>query len=208
MNPITHFLLGWGVATVTELDKRERALVTVAGIAPDFDGLGIVAEKLTLDSSRPLLWWTEYHHLLGHNLTFAFVCCVAAFLLAKQKIKTALLAFFSIHLHLLGDLAGARGPEGEQWPIPYFWPLSEKVQMVWQHQWALNAWPNFLITILGLTLLFRVAAKQGHSPLEFFSARADRSFVQTVRQRLKIEAANSTSSLIIGLIFSTAIFIF
>jgi LexA-binding, inner membrane-associated putative hydrolase len=185
MNPITHFLIGWGVATSCELDRRERALITVAAIIPDFDGLGIVAEKITLDWDKPLLWWTEYHHLLGHNLTFALVYSLAAFMLAKRKMKTALLVFLSLHLHLLGDIVGARGPEGEQWPIPYFYPFEDSLQLVWEHQWALNAWPNFVITILGLAWMFRIAAKAGFSPLEFFSQKADAAFVNTVRQRLK-----------------------
>ncbi len=31
--------------------------------------------------------------------------------------RIPLLVLFSFHLHLLGDLVGARGPDGDQWPI-------------------------------------------------------------------------------------------
>jgi len=44
MSPITHFLLGWIVANTDRLNRRERALVTVAGVIPDLDGAGVVAE--------------------------------------------------------------------------------------------------------------------------------------------------------------------
>jgi hypothetical protein len=47
MSPITHLLISWVVADADALSKRERAIVTVAGLAPDIDGVGIVAEVLT-----------------------------------------------------------------------------------------------------------------------------------------------------------------
>ena len=54
------------------------------------------------------------------------------------------LAALSFHLHLLGDIIGAKGPEGYQWPIPYFQPFSNSLQITWEGQWAINAWPNSL----------------------------------------------------------------
>src|ERR1035438_4282758 len=72
MSPITHFLMGWAVAnSVPSLGKRDRALVTWASVVPDLDGLGIIADRLTRNSSHPLNWWGDYHHVLGHNLGFA-----------------------------------------------------------------------------------------------------------------------------------------
>lgn len=184
MNPISHFLIGWGVATAVDLNKRERAAVAVAGIIPDLDGIGIIAEKLTADSPTPLIWWTEYHHVLGHNLTFGLLVAATAFAIASHRGKTGLLALLSFHLHLLGDLVGARGPEGYQWPIPYLFPFSESPQLAWEGQWALNAWPNFLITIIALAWMFLAAARKGYSPLELVSGKADAVFVATVRKRL------------------------
>ena len=35
MSPITHFLAGWALANTTELNPRERMLVSVAGVIPD-----------------------------------------------------------------------------------------------------------------------------------------------------------------------------
>lgn len=187
MSPITHFLTGWLVANAPDgLGRRERALVTLAGVVPDADGLGLVAELLTRDSPRPLLWWTQYHHVLGHNLLFGVLAASAAAGLSKRRRWLAgALAFVSFHLHVLGDLIGARGPDGDQWPIRYLWPFSD-VGFTWAGQWELNAWPNFAITGAALLLTFLLARRRGYSPLEMISARADRSFVQTLRARFPL----------------------
>ncbi|MDB6125643.1 MAG: rane-bound metal-dependent hydrolase [Pedosphaera sp.] len=70
MSPVTHFLIGWITANTADLNRRDRAIVTVAGIIPDLDGIGIVAEVLTRNSAKPLTWWSDYHHVLGHNVGF------------------------------------------------------------------------------------------------------------------------------------------
>src|SRR5439155_16872889 len=114
MSPITHFLMGWAVAnSVPSLAKRERAMVTWASVVPDVDGLGIIAERLTQNSHHPLTWWSDYHHVLGHNLGFAIIVGALAAIFANQRIKVTLLVLISFHLHLLADLVGARGPDGD-----------------------------------------------------------------------------------------------
>ena len=191
MNPITHFFMGWAVAnSVPSLNQRERALVTWASVVPDIDGLGIIAERLTRNSRHPLYWWSDYHHILGHNLGFAIVVSVIAALLAKQKVKTTLMVFFSFHLHLFADLIGARGPDGNQWPIPYLLPFSRQVHLTWSGQWALNAWPNFLITAVLIGLALVLARQRGFSPLELFSRKADAIFVRALRNRFSLKAVN------------------
>ena len=42
MSPITHFLAGWTIANTVKFDKRDRMLVTLAGVVPDVDGMGVV----------------------------------------------------------------------------------------------------------------------------------------------------------------------
>jgi hypothetical protein len=128
MSPITHFFMGWVVAnTVPTLSKRDRAFVTWASVVPDIDGLGIIAEKLTQNSRHPLFWCSNYHHVLGHNLCFALLVSTIAAIFANQKIKATLLVFLSFHLHLLADLVGARGPDGDQWPMTYLLPFSNRL---------------------------------------------------------------------------------
>ena len=183
MNPITHFLTGWAVANAAELDRRDRALVAVAGIAPDVDGLGIVVDFATAATRHPTEWWGSYHHVIGHNLAAGCLVAGVALALAHRKARTAALAFVSFHLHLLGDLIGSRGPDGYRWPIPYLEPFSDAWQWTWSGQWALNAWPNFTITASLLALTFYCAWRRGFSPLELVSTRADRAFVDTLRLR-------------------------
>ena len=183
MSPVTHLLAGWLVASAANLNRRERALVTVAGVIPDLDGLGLIAEVATRHSARPLTWWSDYHHVLGHNLGFALLVSAAAFVVARRRWTTAALVCLSFHLHLLGDLVGARGPDGHQWPIPYLLPFSDAWNLVWSGQWALNGWPNLLLTALGLGITLRLAWQRGYSPLELISSRADRALVGALRRR-------------------------
>jgi hypothetical protein len=184
MSPITHFLMGWAVASGSpSLSRRERAFVTWASAVPDLDGLGLVAEVATRHTAHPLNWWSQYHHVLGHNVGFALLVCAATAALAQQRCKTALLVCLSFHLHLLGDLVGARGPDGEQWPIPYLLPFSNHWQLTWSGQWALNAWPNLLLTAGLLGVVLWVAIRRGSSPLELFSAKANAAFVSALRSR-------------------------
>ncbi len=223
MSPVTHFFAGWLLASVsptgrpTTLTRREKALVVAAAVAPDIDGLGIIPELLTRNTSHPLLWFSEYHHSL-HTLAFALVCTLAAYLIAgplaparplvtsgpisdftfgpairgpQPSIRrspshpgfTALLVFISFHLHLLCDLIGARGPDGDQWPIPYLKPFSNSVQLAWHGQWALNGWQNFVITGFFLVATFWIAWRYSASPLELVSQPANRALTQTLRQR-------------------------
>jgi len=183
MNPITHLLAGWSIANAARLDKKERAAVTFAGVLPDIDGFGLIPERLTLESAHPITWWSDYHHVLAHNLFFGLAVAAACFSIATRRWVVAALALLSFHAHLIGDVIGAGGPDGEHWPIPYLWPFSEKVQLVWQGQWAINAWQNVVITLLLLAAMFILAYRRGYSPVEIISSRADAAFVNTIRSR-------------------------
>jgi inner membrane protein len=185
MSPVTHFFTGWIFANCFDLGRRDRALVTLACVAPDIDGLGIIPELLTRNSAHPLLWFSEYHHSL-HNLAFALVIVAVVFAVAAQKWKTGLLALLSFHIHLFEDVLGSRGPEGYQWPVPYLAPFSSSLQLVWRGQWELNAWPNVLITIVLLLITLWLAWRKGFSPLEMVSTKADAAFVAALRRRFPV----------------------
>ena len=62
-------------------------------------------------------------------------------------------------------------------------PCSQRWQLVWNGQWALNAWPNFVITGVALIITFYLAWLRGYSPLEMISVRADTAFVAALRGR-------------------------
>ena len=183
MHPVTHLLVGWTVANTADLSRRDRAIVTIAGVIPDVDGIGFLVEQATRNSDNPMYWYSEYHHTLAHNLGFALVATMIALALADRRIVVPLLAFLTFHLHLLGDLAGSRGPDGYPWPIPYFLLFSRSVELTWDGQWALNAWPNITVTVVMMALAMYWAWRNGFSPLELISSRLDAGFVNALRRR-------------------------
>jgi len=114
------------------------------------------------------------------------VVAAISFLVATRRWRCALLAFLSFHLHIIGDIVGGRGPDGDQWPISFLTPFSDALQLSWSGQWELNAWPNFALTIVLLVLTFYLAHRREFSPLEIVSERADSAFVATLRQRFGV----------------------
>ncbi|MEW6366864.1 MAG: metal-dependent hydrolase [Acidobacteriota bacterium] len=184
MSPVTHFLIGWIVAEGSGAPtRRDRALIAAASVIPDLDGVGAIVELATRNTDHPILWFSEYHHALAHNIGFCLVVCAFGVALATRRVVTPAVMLFVFHLHLLCDVVGARGPDGEQWPIPYLLPFSLAWEWTWSGQWALNAWPNFVITGLALAVMFYLAWRRGRSPVEIFSAKADEVFVRTLRNR-------------------------
>ncbi|UUZ50235.1 metal-dependent hydrolase [Massilia sp. B-10] len=72
MSPITHFLVGWTALERFQASRRDKALVVLAGVLPDVDGLGIVADFIT----RTLGWaetnyYQQFHRMVGHGLPAA-----------------------------------------------------------------------------------------------------------------------------------------
>jgi inner membrane protein len=122
-------------------------------------------------------------------LAFGLFVAAVAFAIAQQKWTTALLALLSFHLHLFEDLLGSRGPDGDQWPIPYLAPFSSALQLTWRGQWGLTAWPNVALTVILLLATFWLAWRRGYSPLEMVSARADSVFVAALRKRFPLQTA-------------------
>lgn len=193
MAPMTHLLCGWAIAQSVE-EKRDRFWICMAGIAPDIDGAGLIVDFFTRNSAQPTDYWGSYHHILGHNLCWGVAFCVLASIWTRKKLQAAMLMMAAFHLHLFCDLIGGRGPaspdypQGYQWPMPYFYPFSDNYELIWSGQWALNAWPNFVCTGVLLFMMFYWAITKERSPLEILSHRADRSFVEVLRQRFKKSA--------------------
>ncbi|MFC1746224.1 metal-dependent hydrolase [Candidatus Riflebacteria bacterium] len=183
MNPITHFLVGWNIANLVPPDRGDRALICIASVIPDIDSVGIVFDFFNKNTSEPTTFWEKYHHVLGHNLGFALLVAFVCVLLARSKIATTLLALLSFHFHILGDIVGARGPDGFQWPVHYLLPFSDGMKITWEGQWALNAWPNLVLTAILLLTTFYLAWYRGFSPLEILSLRWDTNLVETLRKR-------------------------
>ena len=187
MSPVTHLLLGWLVAESSPLVRRERAAVAIAGIAPDTDGLGLLVDLVTKRSANPTDCWGEWHHVLAHNLPAALLMAGNAAVVATggaaRRSLVAGLATVAFLLHLVCDLTGSRGPDGHQVPIAWGWPLTAAT-VTWDGQWALNAWPNLLVTATALAVVVALAWRRGRSPLEIVSLRADAAFIAAIRRRV------------------------
>ncbi len=185
MSPITHFLASWIVAAKTTDNPRDCRLVTLAGLAPDLDGLGLVADVInnTVNHTQSFYYYQQYHHSLMHGIAGAVVIAVVLAALARQRWRVFVFALFAFHLHLLCDLLGSRGPEaGDLWPIFYFAPLSNYPMWLWRGQWKLDGWQNQLISVALLAWSFRLAVVRGNSFVGVLNQRKDAVFVRTLRQ--------------------------
>jgi hypothetical protein len=183
MAPATHLLLGWLTAeTCPILPARDRFWIAIAGVLPDADGLGLVAGLLTGSWDRAQAWFAAWHHIVLHNLLAGLVAAVAIGLWCRSW-RTAGLVLASFHLHLLGDVVGSRGPDGYDWPIPYLAPF-HGWQWTWDGQWALNAWPNTLITLIAIVVSLVLAVRRGRWITELLSRRLDVAVVAVLRRRL------------------------
>jgi len=153
MSPVTHFLTGWVLANTGGLEPRDCLLVTLSAVVPDADGLGIIPEIRTRPSRHPLLWFSRYHHAL-HTLPFCRSHCFDRVRACQAEVEDGTPMPSRVSPSSFEDILGSRGPDGDQWPIPYLAPFSSRLNLTWSGQWALNAWPNFVITValLGMTL--------------------------------------------------------
>lgn len=168
MAPGAHLLFSWLVGVNLFNARRERALVAIAGVAPDLDGLGLIVDKVSGTTN----YFFQYHHYLGHSVFSAIIIASIAAAFAKvQKLTVWFAAFFVVHLHLLCDIAGSKGPDGNQWPIHYLYPLNPYYSISWAHQWELNAWQNILTMVLLLFVSCYYAATKRITFLEVFSYR-------------------------------------
>lgn len=187
MNPITHALIGWTVSQRVCTNRRDMAIVTIASIIPDLDGLGVLPDFITSGSGNPTTFYSDYHHILGHNITAAVVFSIFAALCAKEKFRVGICSLILYHLHLLCDILGSKGPDGYQWPIDYFYPFYRGLDLTWSGQWQVDAMQNIGITIVFIFLAFKQARDLGFSPLIFLSEKADLAFVETIRARFPLK---------------------
>ncbi len=186
MSPVTHFLGSWLIAAVTTDNPRDRKLVTLAGILPDADALGIVADTATAlgaGKASDFNFYQKYHHLLLHGWPGALVVTAGLVCFARQRFRVGLLCLIVFHLHLLCDFIGSRGPDpGDLWPICYSEPLFRHPIWFWKGQWRLDGWQNGLVSVLAFAGCLVFAAERGCSFIEIFSRRLDSHFVRVLQK--------------------------
>jgi len=186
MSPITHFLGSWLIATATTNNARDRKLVTLAGILPDLDGLGIVADiALSIVSGKETSfhYYQHYHHYLLHGWPGALLVTALLVCFARQRWRVGLLCLLMFHLHLICDLIGSRGPTpGDLWPINYAEPLYRSPVLFWKGQWRLDGWQNRVVSIILVLTELGLASNRGYSCVEVFSGKADSVFVAVLQK--------------------------
>lgn len=174
------------VATATTDNPRDRKLVTLAGVAPDLDGLGILADwsqSLLTGEPATYAYYQHYHHLLLHGWPGAVAVALALMWFARKRWRVFLLCLLAFHVHLLCDLVGSRGPTpADYWVIAYSEPLFKHPVWMWDGQWRLDGWQNKLIFVGLLGASFWVATQRGYSFVELFSRKGDAVFVSTLRK--------------------------
>lgn len=182
MSPVAHFLVSW-LSTVELLSKRrERAIVTIAGVAPDLDGIGIVSDKILGTTD----FYIKYHHYLGHSFFSAlFIATIASLISKTQKITVWFLSFVVVHVHIICDVIGSKGPDGYHWPIYYLYPINSKLGLTWQHQWELNAWQNKLIIGIMLIICVYYANKKRITFFEVFSKSLEETAFNMYKKTFK-----------------------
>ena len=168
MNPIVHAELSWLLAQ-TARQRRDRVLVVACGLAPDLDGLSVLA--------GPHAFGT-YHHLLCHGVLAGLACTVLAAACARERARTAVAAITAFHLHLLCDLAGS----GPNWSIYYWWPFSG-AEWFWDGQWEFVSWQNSLIGLVATLLCLLAALPLGRTIFELVSLRLDHAVATAIRGR-------------------------
>lgn len=167
MSPVTHGQLGWLLANIAPLNRKERSAIFLAGLFPDLDGLGLLV-------SLPA--YIAYHHVVLHNLMTGLIFALAVFALTRRRLVTSLLALLSFHIHLGADLLGS----GPNWGIQYLRPFAAHEWLV-AFQWNLASWQNFAVTLMALGLCFLVALKRGRTPLEFISPKLDARVIEVIK---------------------------
>jgi inner membrane protein len=186
MSPITHLLASWVIAAKTTDNPRDCRLVALAGILPDADGFGIFLDlACEATGNKNTLFYEHYHHYLLHGAFGGVAIALFLACFTRQRWRVALLALGVFHLHLLCDLVGSRGPSPlDLWPIFYYGPFDKDPMWLWKGQWALDAWPNRLLSMVLLVWALRLAVRRGDSFVGVFNRRADAAFVGVLRSWL------------------------
>ncbi len=185
MSPITHFIGSWLIASTVSNNPRDRRLITLAGVIPDADGMGIVidfAKNLTSHHEPTFPYYQQYHHVLFHGWPGALFVALIFASLARQRWRVFAFCLITFHLHLLCDLIGSRGPTaGDLWPICYSEPIFRHPIWFWKHQWRLDGWENQTIFVAVFACSIWLALKRGFSFVEVINKRADVVFMGVLR---------------------------
>jgi inner membrane protein len=110
-------------------------------------------------------------------LSAVIFASLASLFAKSQKILVWFMSLLVVHIHLLCDLVGSRGPDEYQWPIYYFYPFNSLYGFTWGGQWRLNAWENQLIMLILLVFCIYYLIIKKVTFFEVFSSTLDKAAV-------------------------------
>jgi hypothetical protein len=196
MNPATHLLASWFLADFGRLGRRDRIVVALSGALPDLDGLGMIPDLVSRAAGgEATFYYDRYHHSLLHGIAAVAVFAAISLVAAKNRVRAVLLTVAAVHVHLLMDLVGSRGPTPQDiWPITYLAPFSDRLTLAVPWQWRLDGWQNILLSVILIGMVLHRAASGGPTPVELLGRGRERQFVEAVRRRWALERKGSSAA--------------
>lgn len=164
MSPVAHLQYGWWFAHWGTFGRRERAIVALAGAAPDLDGLSMFMGG---DAFH------RYHHILFHNIGAMLGALIVAGPLLWRHPRAWLLATFAFAMHVVEDYVTVGWNQ-------YPWqPLSAMPVNLADHlpAWAVQGVLQALAMAFILWMTVRIYMRHGRTPLEIISPALDRLLV-------------------------------
>ncbi len=186
MSPITHTLLSWFVGDRALDDDRDKLLVAAAGLLPDLDSAGVVVDLASPQLGGPETeLFATYHHFLTHGLLAALAIPALLCLWAKDRARVFFFGVLVFHLHVVCDIVGSRGIEREDiWPLYYLGPFTREYgEFAVSWQWALNGWPNIVLTMLLLVYVFYRLWQGAASPFLPWAPKLHETLSRTLQAR-------------------------
>jgi hypothetical protein len=149
-------------------ERRDRRLVTWAGVVPDLDALSLLGGAAA---------YSEYHHVLTHGLVAAVAVTTISTAFARERRKVLLLSLLAFHVHVICDLLGS----GRDWPIVYFYPFSRHEYLT-PYGWPLASPQNAFVWLAAVALTVWIGITRGRTFAEaFLPARADAAVAKALR---------------------------
>ncbi len=153
-----HGQLGWHLAELARLEKKDRILCAIAGMAPDIDGLTFLL--------GPSSYW-GLHHTFSHSLFSLPVIAVGIGTFGENRIRTVLFSFLAALAHVVIDIFGSK-------PVHVLWPIYP--------DWAPIDSPNpfvifpveFITPFVMIGWSIQVFKGRGISILEIFGSQIER----------------------------------
>jgi inner membrane protein len=179
MHLTQHLFLSYALPWRAALERRDRGIIALAGLAPDVDAPILLAMGKEA--------FVEHHHDWTHHLAGAALAAAAGLLWGgRRRAVTAALAAAAWGGHIVLDMLGGgdRHPgEPYAYPVPLLWPFSDRPFDPFPFSWPLASWQNATVMAVAMALMIRLAVVEGRTVLEVFSTRLDGAVVAAIRRR-------------------------